>query len=328
MKPDKTAAIIFTAVNVILIAICIVFYVGMDRKCPEFKFQVSSLTYNESMEQVRLLENIMAYDNKDGDVTDRIVIEKLVENKAESSVVVFYAVSDLAGNVAKISRVFPAEFEMNASLVSAENENTKGSGEEAQTEDAVQTAGSISDNSTEKETGEENFREENKGENAEEENEEDFREQAPQEEETEGENRKAAEAADREAANREAADRESANREAADREAADREAAERENEAAAEARAAESAAAQSSKGEKPVITLKTAEVTTAVGTAPAWVEVIGSLKDDRDGYETLFYNLHVSKYDVNKAGTYKVALTTKDSDGNASDPVTLTIHVK
>lgn len=314
MKPDKTAAIIFTAVNVILIAVCIVFYVGMDRKCPEFKFQVSSLTYNESMEQVRLLENIMAYDNKDGDVTDRIVIEKMVENKAESSVVVFYAVSDLAGNVAKISRVFPAEFEINAALVSTENENTQGSGEEAQAEDAMQTAGSISDNSTEEETGEDNSREENKeedseGESTEEDKEEDSEEGAAQGEEAEGENR-----------------------EEADREAADREAADRENEAAAnaaaEARAAESAAAQSSKGEKPVITLKTAEVTTAVGTAPAWVEVIGSLKDDRDGYETLFYNLHVSKYDVNKAGTYKVALTTEDSDGNASDPVTLTIHVK
>lgn len=314
MKPDKTAAIIFTAVNVILIAVCIVFYVGMDRKCPEFKFQVSSLTYNESMEQVRLLENIMAYDNKDGDVTDRIVVEKMVENKAESSVVVFYAVSDLAGNVAKISRVFPAEFEINAALVSTENENTQGSGEEAQAESAMQTAGSISDNSTEEETGEDNSREENKeedseGESTEEDKEEDSEEGAAQGEEAEGENR-----------------------EEADREAADREAADRENEAAAnaaaEARAAESAAAQSGKGEKPVITLKTAEVTTAVGTAPAWVEVIGSLKDDRDGYETLFYNLNVSKYDVNKAGTYKVALTTKDSDGNASDPVTLTIHVK
>lgn len=314
MKPDKTAAIIFTAVNVILIAVCIVFYVGMDRKCPEFKFQVSSLTYNESMEQVRLLENIMAYDNKDGDVTDRIVVEKMVENKAESSVVVFYAVSDLAGNVAKISRVFPAEFEINAALVSTENENTQGSGEKAQAESAMQTAGSISDNSTEEETGEDNSREENKeedseGESTEEDKEEDSEEGAAQGEEAEGENR---EEADREAAAREAADRE--NEAAAN--------------AAAEARAAESAAAQSSKGEKPVITLKTAEVTTAVGTAPAWVEVIGSLKDDRDGYETLFYNLNVSKYDVNKAGTYKVALTTEDSDGNASDPVTLTIHVK
>lgn len=314
MKPDKTAAIIFTAVNVILIAVCIVFYVGMDRKCPEFKFQVSSLTYNESMEQVRLLENIMAYDNKDGDVTDRIVIEKMVENKAESSVVVFYAVSDLAGNVAKISRVFPAEFEINAALVSTENENTQGIGEEAQAVDAMQTAGFVSDNSTEEENGEDNSGEENKeedsaGENTEEDKEEDSKEGAAQGEEAESENR---EEADREAAAREAADRE--NEAAAN--------------AAAEARAAESAAVQSGKGEKPVITLKTAEVTTAVGTAPAWVEVIGSLKDDRDGYETLFYNLHVSKYDVNKAGTYKVALTTEDSDGNASDPVTLTIHVK
>ena len=37
-------------------------------------------------------------------------LEKLIENRAENSVVVFYAVSDRAGNVAKCSREFAAVF--------------------------------------------------------------------------------------------------------------------------------------------------------------------------------------------------------------------------
>ena len=36
--------------------------------------------------------------------------------------------------------------------------------------------------------------------------------------------------------------------------------------------------------EAPVLTLKVAEVKTAVGVGPAWVELIGTLSDDKDGY--------------------------------------------
>ena len=57
---------------------------------------------------VVLLEGIMAYDNVDGDLTDKIVVEKRIENQEQNSVVIFYAVSDSAGNVAKCSREFTA----------------------------------------------------------------------------------------------------------------------------------------------------------------------------------------------------------------------------
>lgn len=57
------------------------------------------------MEHTWLLEGITAYDSKAGDVTDRIVLEKLIERREDNIVVVFYAVSDRTGNVAKASRV-------------------------------------------------------------------------------------------------------------------------------------------------------------------------------------------------------------------------------
>ena len=66
----------------------------------------------------------------------------------------------------------------------------------------------------------------------------------------------------------------------------------------------------------------------SAGNPPAWVNLIGTLKDDKDNYETLFHNLSVSKYDVSKAGTYQVTVQTEDSDGNKSQAVPITIVVK
>ena len=76
------------------------------------------------------------------------------------------------------------------------------------------------------------------------------------------------------------------------------------------------------------IILKNTTVNTTTGQLPAWIDVIGSFQDDKDGYESLFKNLKASKYDVNAKGDHAVTLTTTDSDGNVSDPVSVTVHVK
>ncbi len=77
-----------------------------------------------------------------------------------------------------------------------------------------------------------------------------------------------------------------------------------------------------------MLELRVSEVTTQVGVAPAWVNVIGTLSDDKDNYETLFGNLEISKYNINQAGTYQVKVSTRDSDGNKSGEVPLTIIVR
>lgn len=296
MKHNKIIAIVFTAVNAILITVCCVFLLRSDRTKPEFKFQVSDLIYHDGMGTKELLENITAVDREDGDVTDRIVIEKIVGSSQENSVIVFYAVSDKSGNVAKISRAFPAE-----TTIPVTNMQEPGTAES----DIPETdAPGVSENSSE--TGEDaaaddEMKDAETGDNA-------------------GENGNAEESVgDREntADGQEAAAGGEEAQQAEDTQAPVEETLKEQTEEPV-----------LDKGKKPVITLKTGEVTTTVGVAPAWVDVIGSLSDDKDSYETLFYNLSVSKYDMNKAGTYKVALTTKDSDGNKSDAVSLTITVK
>lgn len=58
------------------------------------------------------------------------------------------------------------------------------------------------------------------------------------------------------------------------------------------------------------------------------MDIIGTLKDDKDDYATLFGNLSVGRYDRNKPGSYQVGVSTQDSDGNSSQTVPITIIVE
>jgi len=103
---EKKIAILFSILDVIIMAVIVVFYLQLDRKEPKIDFtnQNKDVVYSREMTTKELLEGVTASDNVDGDVSDRVVIEKIVENN--NSVVVYYAVSDKAGNVHKASSVF------------------------------------------------------------------------------------------------------------------------------------------------------------------------------------------------------------------------------
>lgn len=261
-RNGRIIGIIIMVINVILIVACCVFYFQADRTAPQLEFQAGEQIYSEGMEQAELLQNIIAHDNSDGDITDRIVIEKVIENKDERNAVVFYAVSDKAGNVTKKSREFPAIYNENETLdektesVDAEegiSDEQNGTPESTEVTTptpeptATPTTSPVPTISPTPEPTEEPVQ------------------PAPQP---------------------------------------------TRNPAA------------------PILSLKVSEVNTKVGEAPAWVNLIQNLSDDRDSYETLFHNLKISKYDGNTAGSYAVTVSTEDSDGNVSAVVPITIHVK
>ena len=108
MLKSNILAFLFTIGSFVFVAVCIVLYNQEDRTAPEFRFTAMELLYDENVTtNADLLEGIAAYDGADGDVTDRIVVEKVVVNHNKGTVVVYYAVSDNSGNVRKQSRVFP-----------------------------------------------------------------------------------------------------------------------------------------------------------------------------------------------------------------------------
>ena len=103
--------VFFTILSGVLIALIVIAYGRSDRQEPEFRFSALNLVYDSSTTESDLIAGINAYDSRDGDLTSRIVVEKVVLNREAETAVVYYAVADYSGNVTKQSRVFPADIE-------------------------------------------------------------------------------------------------------------------------------------------------------------------------------------------------------------------------
>ncbi len=102
----------FLSIGSIGLAVLIIWFYNMsDKDAPEIRFTAMDLIYDSSTTEADLLGGVMAYDAVDGDITDRIVVEKSIIDDEQGTAVVYYAVSDLSGNVTKMSRVFPADIE-------------------------------------------------------------------------------------------------------------------------------------------------------------------------------------------------------------------------
>ena len=325
MKNGRTLGIMLAIANAVLAIVSVVLYIGTDRKEPTFEFTQTNVIYEEGMEESQLLEGIRAYDNVDGDLTDKIVVEKKIENPEQNAVVIFYAVSDSAGNVAKCSREFTAIYRVETEEADS-RELQDGplvqsgvwsvleggaTGENNSADMPVKEDGEEADGEGLEagETGEDEGREMEEGEDALEEGEE--IEETGQEEQDQEEDTQQGEQDQEEDTQQGEQDQERNTRQE-----------EQESERNAQT------GRNRTDPEAPVLELRASEVTTQVGVAPAWVNVIGTLADDKDGYETLFKNLEVSKYNINQAGTYQVKVSTRDSDGNKSGEVPLTIIVR
>lgn len=301
MKDSGKWAVVFTVLNIILIVTCVVLLLGRDRKAPVIPFSENDLIYYSGIDNEKLLQGVAAMDAKNGDVSDRIVVEKIVQNKNEDRAVVYYAVTDLDGNVAKASRVFGAVNESTGNAM----KDIGMAGFDGDMDEALS-------NETEGMTPEIGGNEEMQ------ENVGDM--QGEEGEDTQAESSPSMSPSPSASPTPDAEERRRKEQEEADRQA--------EEEQRQQEEARRKAEEEAAKAGNPKIILKNTTVNTTTGQLPAWIDVIGSFQDDKDGYESLFKNLKASKYDVNAKGDHAVTLTTTDSDGNVSDPVSVTVHVK
>lgn len=303
MKSSKALVWVLIGANVILIALCAFLYLRTDRSAPTIEFSENNTVYRSGMDEEKLLSGSYAYDKRDGEISDRIVIEKISEDKVNNRAVVFYAVSDLSGNVQRASREFEANY--SESIFSAGSEEM----------------GNIEKDSEDK-AGEE------KTEN------EDNNEKTADTEGDSGENESDGNGEDTEATPEPTiAPTETPAPTATPRPTntpRPTEAKRQEEPSANDVQAEQQAQIpeEAPVNIPPTLTLKQTAIKTTVGVRPAWVQIIKQLTDDKDSYETLFNNISVSKYDINTPGTYQVTVTTKDSDGNQSAPQSLAIIVE
>lgn len=101
---ERTIGTILGMLNLLLLALCLVLYLGKDRSTPELTLQAVEFVYEEDLPEHILLSGVTARDNKDGDLTDHVVIEKIVTSRSQKTATITYGVSDEAGNVKRAAR--------------------------------------------------------------------------------------------------------------------------------------------------------------------------------------------------------------------------------
>ena len=142
--------IFFTILSGVMVALIVLAYGRSDRMAPEFRFSALDLVYDSETKDKELITGINAYDAKDGDISDRIVVEKVVLNREAGTAVVYYAVADYSGNVTKQSRVFPANIADIAFNGDSSEKMEDGTHPKLSLEDAVSaTSASTADTETE-----------------------------------------------------------------------------------------------------------------------------------------------------------------------------------
>lgn len=75
-----------------------------DTRPPEISMEEEILKLSVSDPENKLLQGVSVRDDRDGDVTHLLVVEKISELTADHTATVTYAAFDLAGNVSKASR--------------------------------------------------------------------------------------------------------------------------------------------------------------------------------------------------------------------------------
>lgn len=112
-----------------LIVLCVALGAGTaavvvtdDRKGPEIELPADGdVTYEEGSDTASLLEGVTATDEKDGDVTDSLVIENIFPNDDHTSASIVYAAKDSHNNVSKATR--RVNYKAAAEDTPAENES-------------------------------------------------------------------------------------------------------------------------------------------------------------------------------------------------------------
>ena len=101
---DRTVGMVLGALNLVLMAVCLILYMGKDRSAPEIILREAGYVYEEGLPEHILLSGVTARDAEDGDLTGKIVVEKVVTDTVQKTAIITYGVADEAGNVLRVSR--------------------------------------------------------------------------------------------------------------------------------------------------------------------------------------------------------------------------------
>lgn len=146
MKKLRAAGAALLLGCVVFGVISVFLYMGQDHTPPRISIEDADITYTEGEAYTALMEGVTAEDDRDGDLTDEVFVDRVIPTGADSAVV-YYGAVDSAKNVAtkgrKISYI-PTEGEVSAGQADGaaeETEDQQESGEQAAEGQEGQTAG-------------------------------------------------------------------------------------------------------------------------------------------------------------------------------------------
>lgn len=108
-----------------------------DRTAPVITFPGDPVLYEEGQERSVLLEGVRARDDRDGDVTNTLIIENVIPMKDGVSATVLYYAKDHSGNVAKVNRI--VDYQPQGGFAWQKVEQTEAPEPEAETEIETET---------------------------------------------------------------------------------------------------------------------------------------------------------------------------------------------
>ena len=88
-----------------MLGLTILFYSKSDRIAPQIQIVPEEISYSPGDDETKLLEGVTSSDNKDGDLSDKVFIEKIVPAIDGATATVTYVVVDSSNNVAKVTRI-------------------------------------------------------------------------------------------------------------------------------------------------------------------------------------------------------------------------------
>ena len=286
---EKKVVLILFIINILLLCVLVIVHLRLDKEPPVITVN-DTITYSKDMSKQEILSVIQAVDQVDGDVSETLVIEKIVPNEERMSAWVTCGALDTSGNIAKHTLSVPCDesvFEKTdeegdvfmLAVGEAENMLINSEGVQNTFLDSVEETTNELTESAE-ETMEEN---------------------AGTEEELE------------------ITDSE---------EIVDEEEGEEVEQSENGEPIVEQQVVTTLEG-VPNLVLSANEVKTKKGYNPAWVTVIAQLTDDRDSYQNLLENIKIQgTFDNTVVGSYDVMVSTTDREGNESAASSIRIIVE
>ncbi len=328
------------ALDVALMVIAAVLYLGQDRTAPVISYGPDSLTYEEGMEESLLLAGVTAQDERDGDVTESLMVEKISET-SNGNVIITYVAKDHSDNVGKASRTVRA---VQGSQVLSDGTKADPSGENggssvesgAVAENTEGTAGEPepgTENGTGNGTGPTEGQDTGTPGGEEpaggEENREDNQEVNQQSLEGDNGNAQGQPEGNVQPPEQEGAFPEGQPQpQGEDQQLGDGQAQDGQGQGIPEDNGIEGNGAEGN--QPPTIDLRTSSLSVQAGSQSVdWNQCIGGLSDDQDSQAQLFSNLVMEGFvDLNTPGEYPVMLYTRDSEGLESARQVVMVRVE